>query len=442
MISSRTNQLQPRRAAFTLFELLVVVGIIILLMILTVPSFATLVKSNNYTAAVNQLSGTLEAARERAIARNTETAVAVLFDLETERTSLHILDRAGRGALGLSTEPDSGAQYASVFVPAPSTSPTELPEGVMIFGLSTHHIVPDGDDIQDSIESIVSGSALYTSRVITDGTHNPDELGVRTTAWYAGSVIPDPDDPNVMVNTWLVPRNDPRVYMDPTIDGRDIELPVREPKGVSLDELWSLIRDTSDDPPGLKTDDVMATSYMRHAQSFMIRFSPQGQILAVSADTTQTDQSGYAFLEFPGNPVATGSAIPPEMQGLAFDAFARFDPEATPRNQTEVTPSPFPYEHAGANPEVVLRSVSRLAVVELQELYRGTGVFKPWLLHATITDPDSQAPWPDEYAPGDGPVISSFDEELDRLMISMSEWVDQNAVLVEFSRFSGRVMKR
>ena len=59
-----------------------------------------------------------------------------------------------------------------------------------------------------------------------------------------------------------------------------------------------------------------------------------------------------------------------------------------------------------------------------------------------MTDAASQAPWPDVYSPGDGPEIMSTDEELDRLEIAVSKWVDENAVLLDFSRFSGRVMKR
>lgn len=431
------------RAAFSLFELLIVVGIILVMMILTVPSFATLVKSNNFSSAVNQLAGGLEAARERAIARNRETAVAVLFDIETRQTSLLILDAVGsRGALALSPAASSGAQNATVFVPASNSPPIVLPEGTAIFGLSTHHVLPDGDNQLDSIDNLANASATYETRLISDGTNNPDELDQRTTAWYTGSVVPDPDDPDVLVNTWLAPRNDPRVYLDPRPGERDIDLPVRAIEEITYADLWGLLRDGNVPRPGFESTEEDAVRYMRHAQSFMIRFSPQGRILAVSSDTGQVDQAGYAYLELPENPVASGAGVPAEMVGKAFDAYGRFDPEAIPRNQTEITPSPFSYESAGENPEVILRAVSRLAVVDLQDLYKGTGVSKPWLLHPSLTDAASQAPWPDVYSPGDGPEIMSTDEELDRLVIAMSKWIDENAVLLDFSRFSGRVMKR
>ena len=57
------RRFHPARA-FSLFELLIVVGIIVILLAIIAPSIAELVKSNNYSAAVNQLSGTLEAARQ------------------------------------------------------------------------------------------------------------------------------------------------------------------------------------------------------------------------------------------------------------------------------------------------------------------------------------------------------------------------------------------
>jgi hypothetical protein len=130
------------------------------------------------------------------------------------------------------------------------------------------------------------------------------------------------------------------------------------------------------------------------------------------------------------------------MVGMPFDSPSRFDPEAAPRDQTQVTPSPIDYSSAGPNPEVALRAVTRLAVVDLQDLQRGTGVSKPWLLRPAITDMMHQAPWPEEYVPGDVEPIPSGDEELNVLVRDVSSWIDENAVLLDFSRYSGRVMRR
>ncbi|MGZ5552065.1 MAG: pilus assembly FimT family protein [Chthoniobacterales bacterium] len=57
----------PRRAAFTLLELIVVVGIIILLLAVTLPSITSLSKSGSRKAAVGALVGAFEQARAQAI---------------------------------------------------------------------------------------------------------------------------------------------------------------------------------------------------------------------------------------------------------------------------------------------------------------------------------------------------------------------------------------
>jgi type II secretory pathway pseudopilin PulG len=431
------------RRAFSLFELLVVVGIIIIILILTVPGFAGLVKSNNFAAAVNQLAGTLEAARERARANNRQTAVAVLFDLDQEgdhRTRLLILEEAGRGAMALRPEPGAGGQFATVFRPAANTTPILLPPGVMIFGLSRHHFLPEG-----GYTALLSGSATFMDRVISDGGDNPDERNTVTSGWYVGAAFPDPDESEILVNPWLAPRNDPRIYMDPVQGGRDISAPIRDVAEISIEDLWSVIRDNPETIPGFETTPEDAVRYMRHAQSFMIRFSPNGSIIATSADTTQTDQAGYAYLEFPDGPVATDPSVA-DMIGEPFDNPSRFDPEAAPRDRTLQQgglPPTIAYETAGPNPEVALRAVTRLAVVDLQDLQRGTGVSKPWLLRTALTDPDHQAPWPDEYVPGDvAPIPSNDADQLNALVRDVSRWIDRNAVLLDFSRYSGRVMRR
>jgi len=437
--------------AFTLFELLVVVVIILVLLSVMAPSVSDLVKSNNFSSAVNQLSGTLEAARERAIAQNSQTAVAVLFDLETERCSLQILDEvSNRGDLA-DVVTDSLAQDATVFRPARSSTPVVLPKGTMVFGLSQHHFLPDGVDRTARIDSILNGSATFGDRVISEGG-TEDERMQSTAGWYVGSVVVDPDDMTMLVNTWLAPRSDPRQFMDPRIAmGRDIERPLRELKEVSLESLWDLARgETMDIQPGLLTTPEDAVRYIRHARSFMVRFSPQGSVIAFDADTTQADQAGYAFLESLDGPIATGPMVPlgPDGEPVPFDNPQRFDPETRPRDRTltggEDPPPVFDVDDAPPNPEVVLRSASRLAVVDLQDLQEGTGIARPWMLHPHLTDMDvdHMEPWPDVFVGGDGTETPSEDVALTRLVVEMSRWIDENAVVIDFSRFSGRVVKR
>ncbi|HKP05518.1 MAG TPA: hypothetical protein VJU77_19365 [Chthoniobacterales bacterium] len=62
-------------AAFTLIELIVVIGIIVLLTVLAVPAFTNLGSSGDLTKAADLIAGTLAQARTHAIANNTYTWV-------------------------------------------------------------------------------------------------------------------------------------------------------------------------------------------------------------------------------------------------------------------------------------------------------------------------------------------------------------------------------
>src|SRR4051794_6694046 len=64
-----------QRSAFTLIELVVVIGIIVLLTVLAVPPFTNLRGSGDLTQAADVIAGTLAQARTHAIANNTYTWV-------------------------------------------------------------------------------------------------------------------------------------------------------------------------------------------------------------------------------------------------------------------------------------------------------------------------------------------------------------------------------
>jgi len=438
------RRFHPARA-FSLFELLIVVGIIVILLAIIAPSIAELVKSNNYSAAVNQLSGTLEAARQRAISRGKQTAVAVLYDVGANQCSLVILEEtSNRGDIARGAEP--AGQFATVFQPVKSSTPVLLPEGVMIFGISSNHILPDGENQQARIDSLFGGAAEYRDQAITNTVEQltDDERDALTTAWYAGAIIRNADD-TALVNPWLTPRNDPRVYFDAVLGGRDIDRPLKTPDQVPIADIWNAVRDDNTETAGFETTPEDAVAYVRHAQSFMIRFSTTGSVLSADADLDEDAQTRYSYLEYDAVPVAAGGSVPDEMVGVPYDSPTRFDPETLPRDRSnlfEDPPPTFTYTSADANPEVILRAATRLAVVDLQDLQRGTTITRPWALHPALTDPDYQAPWPDQYVHGDERRISNTDEELDTLVRDMSEWIDRNAVIIDFSRHAGRVLRR
>ena len=85
-IDSRPSTLNSQRfrAAFTLLELLIVVGIIGLLMVLIAPAFTTIKGGTDVTSAAYTIKGVLDTARTYAKANNTYTWVG----LKKKRTAI------------------------------------------------------------------------------------------------------------------------------------------------------------------------------------------------------------------------------------------------------------------------------------------------------------------------------------------------------------------
>lgn len=89
---SRTrHQNADRTRAFTLLELLTVLGIMALVSIASVPAVSALTKSSKINQAMSQITGTLEQARQYAVANNTYTWVAFYQDNNsTDGSKVHV----------------------------------------------------------------------------------------------------------------------------------------------------------------------------------------------------------------------------------------------------------------------------------------------------------------------------------------------------------------
>jgi len=70
--------------AFTLFEMLITVTIIILATAVVLPAFGRIIESSNFAGAVNTVTATLGNARALAIQNSEYTAVAFLYDIDSE----------------------------------------------------------------------------------------------------------------------------------------------------------------------------------------------------------------------------------------------------------------------------------------------------------------------------------------------------------------------
>ncbi|MCB9847684.1 MAG: prepilin-type N-terminal cleavage/methylation domain-containing protein [Phycisphaeraceae bacterium] len=383
-----------RRGAFTLVEMLVVISIIVLLVAVTLPSFSTIIASSNYTAAISQTTASLGSARSIAMSRGVRTAVAFLFDVRTERYTLVILEQYESASLlsDLPTAPPEHA-YAVGFRPAQNTTPIELPRGTAVFGLSFAHIPDPANNMIDQF----------------------------TQHWYAGETLgPDgteyTDDDE---NYWLFPRNDPYLFWEPG----------SFPAG--MDDPWSQLIEN-----GI-TDEVRDA--LRHANSFCVQFNPDGSTVTSSARGSYA-QPANAYIELPLDPVDRNPADPianPDST-LPYDEPNIFDPEndgTAFELRLGVT-----IGERSRNPEVILRTVSQLAVVDLAELQKGTGQQRVWTLHPHT----SLAPWPmydPDGRPGNGDEIAPGDLSLDPLCHEVSRWIDRNAEIMGFDRYTGTAIR-
>jgi type II secretory pathway pseudopilin PulG len=85
-------KLRERASAFTLLELLIVIGIIALLMVLIVPAFTTIKSGTDVTSAAYTIKGVLDTARSYAKANNTYTWVGFYEEDVSQPSIVHGVD--------------------------------------------------------------------------------------------------------------------------------------------------------------------------------------------------------------------------------------------------------------------------------------------------------------------------------------------------------------
>ncbi len=92
---------RERRSAFTLLEILVVIGIIAILMVLIAPAFTSIKTGNNVTSAAYTIKGVLDQARTYAMANNTYTWVG-FYEENGSNPSSPISDAPATGRVVIS----------------------------------------------------------------------------------------------------------------------------------------------------------------------------------------------------------------------------------------------------------------------------------------------------------------------------------------------------
>ena len=404
--SPRRERRAPRRVrlglrGFTLVELLVTVTIIVLVLTALLPAFNRIIESNNYSAGINTVSAALASARASAVSLKRQVGVVFLWDAQREICTIQIVAE-GRLEGGVLTSRASGggtSRYAEILVPLELSAPIELPKGIGVFGLP--------------VASIDRLSPLTDPRVPSDLAWNrPIETGPDVSKWYAGEVINVSNaDLNDDILLWLFPRNDPRIYTEFNPQTR-----------IGWDP-WPRLFGRTPFPPGYPASVTpdQALLAVRHAHSFFVQFGPDGTFQG-SRSSGGADSYNY-YLEFPGEPVdLLDSSVP----RLPYDNDGVFDPENVGNSAA-----------AGrqVNPEVILRAVDQIAVVDMQRLSEGTGFPKPWLVRAET----SLAPRPDWLTGAGGDGVDRIDNRRAR---AVSRWIDLNAEVISFNRNTGTALRR
>lgn len=241
------------------------------------------------------------------------------------------------------------------------------------------------------------GTAIYGLSLSVEPT--AARIDSQTPGWYAGHVVPNEsgdDEP-----MWLFPRNDPS--WSTQVRGsaaRDAQ--------IGLDPWKDLTRNDGT----RRLSDAQFRRAVRASQTFCVQFAPDGTVVnSVSAGGTSTIN---AYLELSDAPLDLA-----DRSLGAYDNDLLFDPDAA-LNAGD------PEE----NREVFMRSATQIAIVEVARLRERFGLVKPWHVQSqSVTTPFNN------WAPRNDYIN-------DELALDLNRWIDQNAEILAFNRYSGGVLRR
>jgi type II secretory pathway pseudopilin PulG len=185
--------------AFTLIELVVVIGIIVLLTVLAVPAFTNLGSSGDVTQAADMIAGTLARARTHAIANNTYTWVGFYEEAAGSATATNETPPyPGKGRLILAVVASKDGTTSCE--DAASTSGSRIPllgnkiiqvgkltkiEGVHLtdIGAPTPGAIPiigaNSIDARPDFPYTNNAPALdYQNRISSEDTHSPENQSI------------------------------------------------------------------------------------------------------------------------------------------------------------------------------------------------------------------------------------------------------------------------
>lgn len=185
MRNGRYNSVRSARPGFSILELLVVAGILVLLLGLAALGLRGLIGSSERSLAENQLRVALTGARDAAIRTDGGDAAAVFF-FENGKTTVIACERVGvlvdDERIGENNDEQGFRADREVFVPVPNVEPVTLPAGWTVRGFAPPGSIHfAGDDSRfhgwyDSTGSIPDGVELPGAWVFPETSFlDPDD---------------------------------------------------------------------------------------------------------------------------------------------------------------------------------------------------------------------------------------------------------------------------
>ena len=125
-INLQQSTLNSVRAAFTLLELLIVIGIIALLLVLLAPAFTTIKSAGDVTSAAYTIKGALDTARTYAEANNTYTWVGFYEEDVSQSSTNPATAGIGRIVMSIVASKDGTMLYTAPLTSVVTLAPASL----------------------------------------------------------------------------------------------------------------------------------------------------------------------------------------------------------------------------------------------------------------------------------------------------------------------------
>lgn len=429
---------RPRRG-FTLTEILVILGIILLILAIALPAFTAITSSRSQEASKNLAASALSRARAEAIRRGVPCGVYFYVDLETQQTAMALV------TLDPLTDPDPYDEYKAfldgVDYQGPTANPLSMATGEPYMTSDrVRSIVQDDNELYRDYSTASDPSTDYSGfrnrpAVLTwlktpDGNSAGDGAAVDENNTNGGVIgyYPVPagrtDLPNSFANVgWAVRSTLARLEPLP---GTEVEL---LPIGVGLQVLpgTSLLDGVSDGNVGVAaatpTVNGQTIFIERYFRSGLIAFDERGQLMTNRSYEVATDGRLGTIMGLPQIYTATPGLADTFVGGSLSYGLVIYDEDE--------------FKNAPADGTALTWEGSFLAsTINAEPIAQGSSTGVARTFTTTLVDATAVYPTFDRPNPATLPDLSNATNDYDN-EFAEERWLDANTTPMLVNRFSG-----